>query len=57
MKKRSITLCYRCRKDYEGAGFIIERDYSNSNQSQCDKCNRQGYDYWVSDQVVKSSEK
>ena len=51
------TLCSKCRSDYEIAGCLVKPDFSNRNRSQCDKCNRQGYDYWVSDQVVKSSEK
>lgn len=46
MKERDIrTFCYSCYVDYFNAGYKMEK--LNKPKSRCDKCNRQGCQYWL----------
>lgn len=70
--KRLITLCHRCKRDYQDAGYVARRDcsvtvkdvcefcgYANgwtyyiteekAIKSECEKCNRMGFDYILED--------
>lgn len=39
------TLCYPCFCDMYNAGFKLEK--VSNTKHRCDKCNRQGVDYWL----------
>ena len=47
--KRIITLCYRCRANYETAGYKLTFT-GNAIKSECDMCSvRMGFDYYLED--------
>lgn len=47
--KRIVTLCYRCRDNYETAGYQLAF-VGNRIKSECDMCFvRMGFDYYLED--------
>ena len=47
--KRTITLCYRCRDNYETAGYRLIF-VGNAIKTECDICAvRMGFDYYLED--------
>ena len=44
MDKDIRTLCYKCKTETIEAGYRVFRT-ANDMKSECDKCNRQGFDY------------
>ena len=47
------TLCYRCKSDYETAGYKLIR--INNIKSECDICCKNGFDYIVSKSLYELS--
>ena len=46
MKGKDIrTLCYPCFSDYHNAGYKMVK--LNKPKGRCDKCGRQGMQYWL----------
>ena len=49
-KEMELTLCYKCKNDFEEAGKKIKRTKYQENKEACDYCNtRMGFTYIVSD--------
>jgi hypothetical protein len=45
--KEQITLCTFCFRDYIDAGYKLERDYTELQKDECDKCERMGWVYLI----------
>lgn len=40
-------LCFKCKDDYETAGYRVERIKQIKDKDRCDKCGRYGWTYIV----------
>lgn len=41
------TLCYRCKQEYESAGYVVSRVHDNNIKDKCEICTNAGYDYYI----------
>ncbi len=46
------VFCYKCAQDIRNAGYVLKRT-DKWEKTECDKCNRQGFEYTIR-KVVES---
>ena len=40
-------LCYKCKSDYESAGYKLHKVVTNLIKDKCEICGKAGYEYYI----------